>query len=96
MTEYSGYWHRISCGSEDITYVPTALGWVYAAFVLDVYSRQIVGWQVTNHLRQSLATDAVTMALAARRRAGESVAGLVHHSDRGVQGGFKWSSQHPF
>ncbi|WP_290221175.1 IS3 family transposase [Corynebacterium atrinae] len=69
----------------DITYIPTALGWVYTAFVLDVYSRQIVGWQVTNHLRQSLATDAVTMALAARRRAGESVAGLVHHSDRGVQ-----------
>lgn len=69
----------------DITYVSTAAGGVYTAFVLDVYSRQIVGWQVTNHLRQSLAADAVTMALAARRRAGDNVDGLIHHSDRGVQ-----------
>src|SRR5699024_8311418 len=69
----------------DITYIPTAAGWVYAAFILDVFSREIVGWQVTNHLRESLATDALNMALAARYRAGEDVTGLVHHSDRGVQ-----------
>lgn len=69
----------------DITYIPTAAGWVYAAFILDAFSREVVGWQVTNHLRESLATDALNMALAARYRAGEDVTGLVHHSDRGVQ-----------
>lgn len=69
----------------DITYIPTAAGWVYAAFILDVFSREITGWQVTNHLRESLATDALNMALSARYRAGEDVTGLVHHSDRGVQ-----------
>ena len=78
----------------DITYISTAAGWVYAAFILDVFSREIVGWQVTNHLRESLATDALNMALSARYRAGEDVTGLVHHSDRGVQGGFNWLSQH--
>lgn len=69
----------------DITYISTAAGWVYAAFILDVFSREIVGWQVTNHLRESLATDALNMALSARYRAGEDVTGLVHHSDRAVQ-----------
>ncbi len=69
----------------DITYVPTRAGWVYTTFILDVFNRQIVGWQVTNHLRESLARDALTMALAAKYRAGEDVSGLVHHSDRGVQ-----------
>ena len=69
----------------DITYIPTRTGWVYAAFVLDAYSREIVGWQVTNHLRASLARDALDMALSARLRAGEDVSGLIHHSDRGVQ-----------
>ena len=43
----------------DITYIPTRVGWVYAAFVLDAYSREIVGWQVTNHMRESLARDCV-------------------------------------
>ena len=69
----------------DITYIPTRVGWVYAAFVLDAYSREIVGWQVTNHLRASLARDALDMALSARLRDGEDVSGLIHHSDRGVQ-----------
>ena len=69
----------------DITYVPTRAGWVYTTFILDVFNRQIVGWQVTNHLRESLARDALTMALAAKYRAGEDVPGLVHHSDRAVQ-----------
>ncbi|MDJ1372599.1 IS3 family transposase [Gulosibacter molinativorax] len=68
----------------DITYIQTSAGWVYAAFVLDVCTREIVGWQVTNHLRASLAADALHMALAARLCAGESVTGLTHHSDRGV------------
>ena len=52
----------------DITYIPTARGWVYAAFVLNAYSREIVGWQVTNHMRASLARDALDMALSARQR----------------------------
>ena len=69
----------------DITYIPTSQGWVYAALVMDAYSREIVGWQITNHMRASLARDALDMALSARLRAGEDVSGLIHHSDRGVQ-----------
>jgi putative transposase len=65
----------------DITYVPTQAGWVYTTFILDVFHREIVGWQVTNHMRESLARDALTMALAAKYRAGEDFSGLVHHSD---------------
>ncbi len=63
----------------DITYIPTRAGWVYAAFVLDAATREIVGWQVTNHLRASLARDALDMALSARLRAGQDVSGLIHH-----------------
>lgn len=69
----------------DITYISTRSGWVYAAFVLDVFTREVVGWQVTNHMRESLATDALRMGITARYRAGQDVTGLVHHSDRGVQ-----------
>ncbi|WP_259558154.1 IS3 family transposase [Brachybacterium sillae] len=69
----------------DLTYIRTYSGWVYAAFVLDVFSRMIVGWQVSTSLRTDLALDALDMGLWARRRAGQDVTGLVHHSDRGVQ-----------
>ncbi len=69
----------------DITYISTSQGWVYAAFVMDAFSREIVGWQITNHMRASLAKDALDMGLSARLRAGEDVSGLIHHSDRGVQ-----------
>lgn len=69
----------------DLTYIRTYSGWVYAAFVLDVYSRMIVGWQVSTSLRTDLALDALDMGLWARRRAAQDTAGLVHHSDRGVQ-----------
>ena len=78
----------------DLTYVRTHSGWVYAAFVIDVFSRMVVGWQVSTSLRTDLALDALDMGLWARRRAGHDVAGLTHHSDRGVQGGFNRSSQH--
>ena len=78
----------------DLTYIRTYSGWVYAAFVLDVFSRRVVGWQVSTSLRTDLALDALEMGLWARRRAGQDTTGLVHHSDRGVQGGFNWSSQH--
>ena len=67
----------------DITYVMTFSGWVYTAFVMDLYSRRIVGWQVAGHLRSDLALDALEMAIWARRH--ENIEGLVHHSDRGVQ-----------
>lgn len=69
----------------DLTYVRTHAGWVYAAFVLDVFSRVVVGWQVSTSLRTDLALDALDMGLWARQRADHDVAGLVHHSDRGVQ-----------
>jgi len=67
----------------DLTYVRTWAGFVYVAFVFDVYSRFIVGWQAASHLRTDLALDALEMALWERQGAGE---GLVHHSDRGFQG----------
>lgn len=69
----------------DLTYVRTHAGWTYVAFVLDVFSRMIVGWQVSTSLRTDLALDALDMGLWARRRAGQDVTGLIHHSDRGVQ-----------
>lgn len=69
----------------DLTYVRTHAGWTYVAFVLDVFSRMIVGWQVSTSLRTDLALDALDMGLWARQRAGHDVAGLTHHSDRGVQ-----------
>jgi putative transposase len=69
----------------DITYIRTLSGWVYAAFVIDVYSRMVVGWQVATSLYTDLALDALEMAVWKRRREGADLAGLVHHSDRGVQ-----------
>ena len=69
----------------DLTYVRTHAGWTYVAFVLDVFSRMVVGWQVSTSLRTDLALDALDMGLWARSRAGQDVTGLIHHSDRGVQ-----------
>ena len=69
----------------DLTYVKTHTGWVYVAFIIDVYSRLIVGWQASRSLRADLAIDALEMAVHNRRRAGISLDGLIHHSDRGVQ-----------
>jgi putative transposase len=69
----------------DLTYVRTSVGWVYAAFVLDVYSRMIVGWQVATSLYTDLALDALKMAVWRRQNQGADLDGLVHHSDRGVQ-----------
>jgi putative transposase len=69
----------------DITYVRTFAGWVYAAFVLDVFSRRIVGWQVSTSLYTELALDALEMGIWARTKEDADLSGLVHHSDRGVQ-----------
>src|SRR4030088_2203369 len=74
----------------DITYVETDQGWLYLATVMDLYSRRIVGWAMDDHLRADLPLAALKMAISAQRPG----AGLIHHSDRGVQGGFKRSSQH--
>lgn len=69
----------------DLTYVKTHSGWVYGAFIIDVFSRMIVGWQASRSLRSDLAIDALEMAVWNRQRAGHDLTGLVHHSDRGVQ-----------
>jgi len=69
----------------DITYCRTFSGWVYAAFVIDVFSRRVVGWQLSRSLRTDLALDALEMGIWTRRRAGHDVGGLVHHSDKGSQ-----------
>jgi putative transposase len=65
----------------DITYVRTWEGWLYLSFVLDTYSRKIVGWSMANHLRTELVLDALNMAIYTRRPS----PGLIHHSDRGSQ-----------
>jgi putative transposase len=65
----------------DITYVRTDEGFLHLAFVLDVYSRKVVGWSMASHLRTELVVDALEMAVWRRKPA----AGLVHHSDRGTQ-----------
>jgi putative transposase len=69
----------------DLTYVKTHTGWVYVAFIIDVFSRFIVGWQASRSLRSDLAIDALEMAVFNRRRTGGDLSTLVHHSDRGVQ-----------
>jgi transposase InsO family protein len=65
----------------DITYVPTNEGWLYLAVVLDLYSRRVVGWSMSDRPTTAFALEALTMAIANRRPA----AGLIHHSDRGCQ-----------
>jgi transposase InsO family protein len=69
----------------DLTYVKTHAGWVYVAFIIDVYSRMIVGWQASRSLRSDLAIDALEMGVWNRQRDGHNLDQLVHHSDRGVQ-----------
>ena len=64
----------------DITYVPTATGFLYLAVVLDAWSRKIVGWAMANHLRAELVLDAMEMAVGQRRPKN-----VIHHSDQGSQ-----------
>jgi putative transposase len=66
----------------DITYVRLAEEFAFLAVLLDAFSRRVIGWALDMHLRASLATSALKMAIAARRPAPDS---LIHHSDRGVQ-----------
>jgi putative transposase len=65
----------------DITYVHTQEGFLYLAFILDVYSRKVVGWSMATHLRTELVVDALEMALWRRN----PDVGLIHHTDRGAQ-----------
>ena len=65
----------------DITYIPTKLGWLYLAVVMDLFSRKIVGWAMSENIDSVLVQSAMEMALL-HRRPGD---GLIHHSDRGVQ-----------
>jgi putative transposase len=67
----------------DFTYVATWGGFVYVAFVIDVFARRIVGWRVSASMRTDFVLDALEQAIYARR--GHALTGLVHHSDRGTQ-----------
>jgi putative transposase len=63
----------------DITYLPTDEGFLYLAFILDVYSRKVVGWSMAAHRRSELVGAALEMAIRRRKPS----AGLIHHSDHG-------------
>ncbi len=65
----------------DITYIPTAEGWLYLAVILDMFSRRIVGWAMDERITQELTLSALRMAIATRHPR----PGLLHHSDRGSQ-----------
>ena len=74
----------------DFTYVWTAEGWLYVAAVIDLFSRRVVGWSMSTAMTAQFVTDALVMAIWRRGRPDA----LLHHSDRGSQGGLKWWSQH--
>jgi len=74
----------------DITYLQSGEGWLYLATVIDLATRMVVGWQLAGHMRTSLITDALDMAIGG----GHAQPGAIFHSDRGAQLGFNWSSQH--
>lgn len=67
----------------DFTYVSTWQGWLYAAFVIDVFARRIVGWRVSSSMTTDFVLDALEQALYARRPHNDGT--LIHHSDRGSQ-----------
>ena len=76
----------------DITYIATGEGWLYLACVMDLASRRIVGWSMSDRIKADLVCQALKSAYW-RRKPG---AGLIMHTDRGSQPGFNWSSQHGF
>ena len=67
--------------SADISYIWTAEGWLYLAVLIDLFSRRVVGWAVSDRLKKDLALRALRMALVTRH----PPSGLIHHSDRGSQ-----------
>ena len=74
----------------DLTYIAIATGFVYLAAILDAWSRRVVGYAISRSIDARLTVAALKAAIHVRK----PPAGCVHHSDRGSQGGFKWSSQH--
>ena len=76
----------------DFTHVATWKGFVYVAFVIYAYARRIVGWRLSTSAHAGFVLDALEQAVHERRPTKDM--GLVHHSDRGSQGGFNRSSQH--
>ena len=76
----------------DMGYVPTRAGMAYVCFIVDAFSRRIVGWRVASHMRTEMVLDALEMARLSR--GGRRLIGLVTHSDAGSQLRLKWSSQH--
>ena len=77
----------------DFTFVSTWAGTAYTALVIDAFSRLITGWRTAASHSTDLVLDALVMAVTYRARQGVKVAGLIHHSDAGAEGGFKESSQ---
>jgi len=75
----------------DFTYVSTWQGFVYVAFVIDTFANKIVGWRASRSQQTQFVLDALEQALYER----QPTDNLIHHSDRGSQGGFNRSSQHP-
>jgi putative transposase len=76
----------------DFTYCSTWSGIVYVAFIIDVYSRRLVGWKAARSMTATLVVDALNMAAWSRRHT--TFDGLVCHTDAGSQGEINWSSQH--
>ena len=74
----------------DITYLKTGEGWLYLATVIDLATKMVTGWQLADHMRASLVTGTLDMALTH----GHVQPGAIFHSDKGAQGGFNRSSQH--
>jgi putative transposase len=75
----------------DITYIHTWAGFLYLATVIDCHTKAVIGWAMADHMKTSLISDALDMAARNTNLAD----GCIFHSDRGSQGGFNWSSQHP-
>jgi transposase InsO family protein len=74
----------------DITYLPTAEGWLYLATVIDLHTREVAGHAMATHMRTDLVSAAIDLAV----RRGLTRPDAIFHSDRGSQGGFNWPSQH--
>src|SRR4051812_15906201 len=70
-------------GPRTTTYCRTFAGWVYAAFVIDVYSRRVMGWQLSKSLRTDLTLDALEIGIWTRTHAGKAVDGVIHHPHSG-------------
>jgi putative transposase len=79
----------------DLTYVSTWSGFAYVAFVVDAYARRILGWRVAATMATSMVLDAIEQAIWTRQQEGTiDLKDVVHHTDRGSQGGFDRWSQH--